>query len=456
MLGAHTMRQLPVLADHVVDYEGNPGFTCNIYDRASGGLAETLRGYGKSQMTILDGSNLDNKRIELTGVFQPPETSTYYFTLSGLGPSQLIVNDGVILDQGDNCDDMMGFLFGGVPVPVAKLSMEQGIKYKIQIKSLPPTPTDGPSSGFLDGISGVRAGCVPSTVYDRDILSEAVALAKTSDYSIIFTGHDPSWETEGQDQAGFSLPRDGSQDRLVAAVAAVCPRVIVVNSTGVAVAMRWLDQVQGVLQAWFPGQEAGNSIVDVLTGAQNPEGHLPCTFPKRIEDCPAYGNFPGDSHPEHGLQVEYEEGLFVGYRHFDRLPRDKVNFPFGFGLSYTTFHLADLVVRETSRDGYAVSLTVGNTGHVKGATAVQVYAGRKDTSPKYPVKALVAFQKVTLEPSASSVVELVVSTRDLAFWDEGRHEWVVEAGDYIFSVGTSAVDLALSAVLPIDRIVYGP
>jgi beta-glucosidase len=449
------MRQLPVLRDHVVDSEGNPGFTCTIYDKSTGIPAVTLKGYDKSQMTILDGQNLDNKEIELTGVFQPPETTTYYITLSGLGPSQLLVNDRVVLDQRENCDDTMGFLFGGVRVPVAKLSMEQGIRYKIQIKSLPPSPRNSLTSGFLDEISGVRVGCVSSIVYDKDILSEAVALAKTSDYSIIFTGHDPSWETEGQDQAGFNLPRDGSQNRLIAAVAAVCPRVIVVNSTGVAVAMPWLDQVQGVLQAWFPGQEAGHSIVDVLIGAQNPEGHLPCTFPKRIEDCPAYGNFPGDPHPEHGLQVEYKEGPFVGYRHFDRLPHDKVNYPFGFGLSYTTFNMADLVVRETS-DGYALSLTVSNTGDVKGATALQVYAGRGNTSPKDPVKVLVGFQKVTLGPGACSMVEVAVNLRDIAFWDEERHEWVVEAGDYIFSVGTSAADLALTAVLPIDRMVYGP
>ncbi|KAL3482915.1 beta-glucosidase B [Aspergillus germanicus] len=454
--GAHTMRQLPVLSDHVVDTEGNPGFTCNIYDKASGNLGESLMGYGKSQMTILDGSNLDNKEIELTGVFRPPGTTTYYFTLSGLGPSQLIVNGNIILDQTNNCDDKMGFLFGGVAISIAQLPMEKGAEYKIQIKSLPPTSTKVVSPGFLDGISGVRVGCIPSTDYDRDVVSEAVELAKASDYSIIFTGHDPSWETEGQDQSSFILPRDGSQDRLVAAVAAVCPRVIVVNSTGVAVAMPWLDQVQGVLQAWFPGQEAGNSIVDVLTGTQNPEGHLPCTFPKRIEDCPAYGNFPGDPHPEHGLQVVYEEGLFIGYRHFDRLPRDKVNFPFGFGLSYTTFNLADLVVQELSKGMYALSLVVSNTGDVIGATAVQVYAGRRNPSPGDPVKILVAFKKLTLQPGASSSVEVVVKARDFAFWDEVGHEWVVEAGDYILNAGTSTVDTAMSAVLLVDRMVYGP
>ncbi|KAL4789745.1 glycoside hydrolase superfamily [Aspergillus venezuelensis] len=452
--GAHTMRQLPVLTDHIVDLEGNLGFTCNIYHMKTGALTKVLSGHGKSQMTILDGHDLDNKRIELTGVFQAPETTTYYFSLSGFGPSQLIINDNVILDQKENCKDAMGFLFGGVPAPLAKLSMEQGNKYRIQINTSPSSPTNGLPPGFLDGKSGVRVGCVPSTTYDKDILSEAVALAKTSDYSIIFTGHDPSWETEGQDQAGFNLPRDGSQDRLIEAIAAVCPRVIVVNSTGVPVAMPWLDRVQGLLQAWFPGQEAGHSIVDILSGAQNPEGRLPCTFPKRIEDCPAYGNFPGDPDTEHGLQVVYQEGVFVGYRHFDRLPRSKVNFPFGFGLSYTTFSLADLVVRDISKDEYTLNLVVSNTGDLKGATVVQVYAGCKETRVTNPVKVLVGFKKVTLAPGDSSVVEVVVNARDFAFWDEEIPGWLVEAGDYVLSVGTSAVDIGMTAILSMDRMVY--
>ncbi|KAH6951252.1 glycosyl hydrolase family 3 C-terminal domain-containing protein [Ilyonectria sp. MPI-CAGE-AT-0026] len=397
-----------------VSLEGNPGFTCNIYESGYRTLLEALNGYEKSQMTILDGQTLDNKEIDLIGIFQPPETTMYYFTLSGLGPSQLVIDGDIILEQRENCGDAMGFLFGGVPVPLVKFPMEQGRKYRIHIKSAPPAPNDE---------------------HDKDILSEAVELAKTSDYSIIFTGNNPSWETEGQDQASFDLPKNGSQDRLVEAVAAVCQRVVIVNSTGVAVALPWLDQVQCLLQTWFPGQEAGQSIVDVIMVAQNPEGHLTCTFPKRIEDCPAYGNFPGDPDTEHGLQVKYEEGVFVGYRHFNRLPSSKVNFPFGFGLSYTTFALQNLAVREISEDEYAVSVAVSNTGDVKGATAVQLYVGGKSPSPNDSLKVLVGFKKA----------------RDFAFWDEGRHEWVVDPGDYNFSVGRSTWGTVATVVSIVGR-----
>ncbi|KAH7141905.1 glycoside hydrolase superfamily [Dactylonectria macrodidyma] len=454
--GAHTFRQLPILVDHVLDLTGNPGFTYHIYQPGSSKPIDTINGYDKSEMSLLDGLTLENVEIDLVTTFSPPETATYYFTLSSLGPAQLTINGKIILEQKQNCTDAMGFLFGGVFIPHTKIHMEQGNKYKIKINAAPPASNEDKDLGFLEGQVGVRLGYMSSTEYEADPLSEAVELAKTSDYSIIFTGNDPSWETEGQDQASFYLPKDGSQDRLVAAVTAACPKTIVVNSTGVAVALPWLAQVQGLLQAWFPGQEAGNSIVDVLTGAQNPEGHLTCTFPKRLEDCPAYGNFPGSKDATHGLQVKYEEGVFVGYRHFDRLSADKVNFPFGFGLSYTTFNFGDLAVKETSGDYYVVTIKASNIGNVEGGVAMQIYVGNKNPSPKDPVKVLVGFKKVALEPGTSSIEEVLVKARDFAFWDEEAHQWVVKAGEYNFSVGKSSADLVAISTVYIEHKLYAP
>lgn len=398
------------------------------------------------------------KDIDLVGTFQPSQTAKYYFTLSSLGPSQLLINDELIFEQKNSCADAMSFLFGGAPVPRIEYNMEQGKHYKVQINSLPPArgEADGHNLGFLEHHVGVRLGCMISTEHDKDILSEAVELAKITDYAIIFTGNDPSWETEGQDVADFHLPKQGSQDQLVAAIAAVNPKTIVVNSTGVAVALPWLSQVQGLLQTWFPGQEAGHAIVDVLTGTQNPEGHLTCTFPRLLEDCPAYGNFPGEYDADRNLQVEYKEGVFVGYRHFDRLSSDKINFPFGFGLSYTTFDLTDLTVREISADEYTVSVRVSNTGKLKGAIAVQIYVGRREKLPENPVKALVSFKKVTLEPGASKSTHLPVKTRDFGFWDTAAHAWVVEGGEYNFSVGKSAGELVATSVVQVNRMTYAP
>ncbi|RSL87845.1 hypothetical protein CEP52_015413 [Fusarium oligoseptatum] len=278
--GAHTFRQLPLLVDHILDREGNPGFTYHIYEPGNSTPTKTINGYDKSEMSLLDGHILHNVEIDLIGTFHPPESADYYLTLSSLGLSQLFINHDLVLEQKTNCPDAMGFLFGGVPVPKVCVPMEAGNKYTIRVHASPPVPDGDRDLGFLEGQVGMRLGYMSSTEHDADILSEAVKLAKSSDYSIIFTGNDPAWETEGQDQASFHLPKDGSQDRLVSAIAAVCPKTVIVNSTGVAVAFPWLHQVQGLLQTWFPGQEAGTSIVDVLTGAQNPEGHLTCTFPK--------------------------------------------------------------------------------------------------------------------------------------------------------------------------------
>ncbi|KAF3356352.1 hypothetical protein VdG1_06446 [Verticillium dahliae VDG1] len=421
--GAHTFRQLPLLAENVVSADGTtPGFTYSIYEPGKSEPIKATQGHKTSEVGILDAFDLENKEIELVGTFTPPETATYYYTLTGLGPSYVSIDDKVVFEQKDNCSDSMGFLFGGVPVPTMKFSFEAGKTYKLQVRSSPPAPVPGTDLGILEGRAGVRFGAMSATEHDRDILSEAVDAAKAADYAIVFTGHDPTWETEGQDQAGFHLPKDGSQDRLVAG---------------------------GLLQAWFPGQEAGNAIADVLTGARTPEGHLTCTFPKRLEDCPAYGNFPG-KYVDGKLKVKYEEGVFVGYRHFDRLPADKVHFPFGFGLSYTTFDLADLAVRETSADAYSVSVKVSNTGAVEGATAVQIYAGAATPSDDTPIKALVSFKKVTLKPGESATVELPVQVRDFASWSEEAQKWVIKGGEYKISVGKSAGELVLSSSVQIS------
>lgn len=348
----------------------------------------------------------------------------------------------------------MGYLFGGVPVPEIKVRLEAGKKYEVAIHTGPMLPEKGVDAGILEGRIGVKVGYMSATEHDKDLVAEAVEVAKAADIAIVFTGHEPFWETEGQDQFSFNLPKDGSQDRLVSAVAKVNPRTIVVNSTGVAIAMPWLDEVQGVFQTWFPGQEAGNAIADVLTGRQNPEGHLTCTFPKKLEDCPAYGHFPGEK-VDGKLEVTYEEGVFVGYRHFDRLSADKIYFPFGFGLSYTTFDVSDLKVTE-SGDDYTIGVKVKNTGAVAGATAVQVYVGSAEQTSDNPIKVLVAFSKVKVAPGETATVELPARSRDFATYDEKAKKWVVKGGKYKFMVGKSAGEIVLEHQIAVSDKSYNP
>ncbi|EFX05115.1 glycoside hydrolase family 3 domain containing protein [Grosmannia clavigera kw1407] len=455
--GAPTFRQLPLLTDNVVGLDGSHGFTYLIYSPGNPTPVKTIHGHGQSEVSLIQPVYHDANEAELVGTFTAPETGTYYLTLSGMGPSQLLIDGQIVYDQPANCPDFMGFLLGGVAVPFVPFQLQAGTQYKLQIRSRPPTPDEGADIiPIFQHQPGVRLGLMTAAVHDQDLLPEAVELAKAADVAIVFTGHAAEWETEGQDQASFHLPKNGSQDRLVAAVAAVNSQTVVVNSTGVAVAMPWLDQVQALVQSWFPGQEAGHSIADVLVGARNPEGHLTCTFPRQIEDSPAYGNFPGTYDDQNRLTVTYAEGVFVGYRHYDRLAADKVNFPFGFGLSYTAFSYVELAVSPVSPDEYNVRVTVANTGAVQGATAVQIYVGGTVASAETPVKTLASFKKITLQAGESTVVELPVKLQDVASWDEKTHRWSIQAGDYKFSVGKNARDMVLSVDVHLEAKTYLP
>lgn len=230
-------------------------------------------------------------------------------------------------------------------------------------------------------------------------------------------------------------------------MAAVNPNFVVVNSTGVPVAMPWLGKIKGLVQPWFPGQECGNAIADVLTGRTIPEGHLPCTFPREIQDCPTYGNFHGQTVNKR-LTVRYEEGIFVGYRHFDLVPKEKVNFPFGFGLSYTSFRFEHFAVKRAGDSTFDVSVQVTNTGAVAGGVAVQIYVG-KEGAPKGDVrKQLASFEKVRLQPSESQVVRIPVKGRDFATYDEEKGHWAAR-GVYSFMLGRSAQDIIAEVKVPV-------
>lgn len=400
---------------------------------------KTAHGHANSVLHPLVDITAKWHRIKLSANFTPDESGSHYLSCSGLGKTTISINDKIIFEQKGDTNDPMAFLLGGVPETEFTYPFHKGEKYLIEIDSSPAQGKDE-TGGILEGRPGFRLGLMTQQEHDLDLLSEAVAIAQSCDIAIVFTGHTPVWETEGQDQLSFHLPKDGSQDNLVNAIAAANPRTVVVNSTGVAVAMPWLPKVSAVLQAWLPGQEAGNAIADVLSGRVNPSGKLPASFPKRIQDAPAYGNFPG-SKKNGQLTVRYEEGVFVGYRHYDRLDREVVNFPFGFGLSYTRFVFADGAVSRGRDKGFVASVRVSNTGGLRGGTVVQLYAGRAERSTDHPVKVLVAFQKVFLDAQEIKTVELVVEDKSLAYWDESGSVWKVDGGRYDFSFATSSADV---------------
>jgi beta-glucosidase len=243
-------------------------------------------------------------------------------------------------------------------------------------------------------------------------------------------------EAEGVDRTSLTLP--GYQDALVSAVAAVNPRTVVVLNTGAPVLMPWLDNVAGVIEGWYPGEEDGNAIAATLFGDADPGGRLPITFPRSLADTPA--NTPAQYPGVNGVAT-YSEGVFVGYRHYQAADIAPL-FPFGYGLSYTSFRLSHLRIAGDGR----VTVDVTNTGRRTGSEVVQLYADDPGTAPvPEPPHQLAGFAKVTLRPGQTVPVTLRVTAQSFAHWDTVANGWSTVDGTYHVSVGTSSADLPLTA-----------
>lgn len=288
----------------------------------------------------------------------------------------------------------------------------------------------------LDGLKH-RAGAGVAVTYrdDRDVPA-AVAAAKAADVVVLEVGNT---DAEGKDRPNLSLPDD--QDALIAAVAAANPRTIVVLKTGGPVLMPWLAQVPAVVEAWYPGEEDGNVVAAVLFGDVDPSGRLPMTFPARETEVPA--STP-EQYPGVDGTVHYTEKLLVGYRWYDAKNVAPL-FPFGFGLSYTTFAVSDLAVAPYTGNGpVVVQVSVTNTGRRAGAEVVQAYVAAPASAGE-PPKQLKGFAKVELKPGETRRISLPLDPRAFSIWDVARHAWTVVPGRHEILVGTSSRDLPLRA-----------
>ncbi len=283
---------------------------------------------------------------------------------------------------------------------------------------------------------------------DAALLADAERVAASAQTVVMVIGLPGADESEGFDRTHMNLP--ANQLAALVAVAAANPNVVVVLVNGSTVVLGEVTpHAKALVEAWLGGQAAGGAIADVLTGRVNPSGRLAETIPHRLEDNSSHLNFPGDSQV-----VRYGEGLFIGYRGYDQAHRD-VAFPFGFGLSYTTFTMSDLKVatRGSVSDGTlaaTVTVTVTNTGTVPGAEVVQVYVADVESSVARPVRELKGFAKVFLESDASQSVSIELDQRAFSFWSTKLRRWVVEAGDFEIGVGPSSRHLPLSETVSIE------
>ena len=305
--------------------------------------------------------------------------------------------------------------------------------------------------GYVGDVSGEYNGVVSGQNLKDDrspeeLIAEAVRVAGEADYVIFIGGLNKSThqDCEDSDRTGLGLPY--GQDRVITELVKANQNLVVINVSGNAVAMPWIKEVPAVLQAWFLGSEAGNAIAAVLMGDVNPSGKLPFTFPARLEDVPAHqlGEYPGSEKVGDIVNEKYNESIFVGYRWADKQKKAKPLFPFGHGLSYTTFEYGKPVADKktmTADDTITFTVTVKNTGDREGQEVVQLYISDKKSSLPRPVKELKGFRKVKLAPGEEQKVSFTVAKDALSFFDDAKHEWIAEPGKFEAVIAASAADI---------------
>jgi beta-glucosidase len=376
---------------------------------------------------LLSPANPSKFSVRLNGIFTPPKSGDYSFSIEGNGISRLLIDEALVVDNWHELPEGVPYWSSGQNTGRHSLVKDQPYSFTIEISSNHPSPW-----------RSLIIGCLPPL--PDNLIGEAVQIAKESDITILFAGTTNEWESEGHDRENMDLP--GDQDKLIESVVAANPNTVVVLNTGAPITMDWIDKVPSVLQIWFGGQEVGNAVSAVLFGEINPSGKLPTTFPKRLEDNPAYINYPG----ENG-KVYYGEGIFIGYRYYDRKDIEPL-FPFGHGLSYTSFEYKNLRLNMEEfgpEDDIHIFLDVTNNGDTAGKETIQVYLRDIQSTLIRPDKELKAFRKVSLDPGESKTVTLSLSKEALSFYDPASMSFKSEVGDFEILVGSSSRDIRLKS-----------
>jgi beta-glucosidase len=358
------------------------------------------------------------------------QAGDHQFSLISAGVSRAFINGALAVDAWTGWARGDTYFTSGCNEVVHTRPLQAGEACEITIEYSTATPVPIEFFALRFGAHRVLA--------EADI-EAAVAAARTADVAVVFAGLNAEWDNEGLDRPNITLPH--RQNELIARVVAANPRTVVVLQTGSPVELPWIDDVDAVLQAWYPGQECGNAIADVLLGQAEPGGRLPQTWPVQLQGSPALAGalqYPGiDGH------VRYDEGVFIGYRHYERqgiAPR----FAFGHGLSYTQYEMGSLQLSSSTVQAggrVTVEVEVRNTGDRTGQAVVQVYVADAQASVARPVRELKGFGKVHLAPGASAKVVVTLDMRSLAYFDEATASWVAEAGEFTVSAGLSQADL---------------
>ncbi|MFN4111587.1 MAG: glycoside hydrolase family 3 C-terminal domain-containing protein, partial [Ignavibacteria bacterium] len=366
----------------------------------------------------------DHFSVRWSGYLKVDKTNQYTIDVSSDDGVRLYFNDKLVIDDWNDHAELTNSF---------TTKLEANKFYKIRLEFYE-------NSGAAICRLGLRET-------DTTMFTKAINTAKNSDVALVFAGTNYTYESEGFDRKNLYLPEN--QDELIKAIADVNKNTIVILTTGSPVLMnQWIDSVPVILESWFGGEQIGNAIAEILIGETNPSGKLPITFPFKWEDCSSFTTYMKEDSIS-----RYDDGIFIGYRHFDK-NNIKPLFPFGFGLSYTTFEFNNLRTYKDSiklNEKIMLSFTLKNTGLLSGKEVAQLYIKPLNTKTERAIKELKRFQKVNLESGEEKIITFILSDDDFKYYDENKKEWTLEAGEYEILIGSSSEDIKLRTKIVIHK-----
>ncbi|GIK07239.1 hypothetical protein Aspvir_002897 [Aspergillus viridinutans] len=440
-LGCYSHKFAPLLSGLITQPDSDaPGMLLEFFDKdptASDAklvytttTEKTTMNFGDS---LPEGTMPEVYFLRMRTRFKAPKSMKYRFGMSVAGKARLFIDGKEMIDlftshpeKTDNTPCFNGFTMERF----AEIDVRDGATYNLEIHLI------NEDLGYRVGAApagGVRLGGF-EIVDEDETIEKAVDLARRVDVPIVMMGLSPDYEYEAIDRKSLALP--GRVDELIERVAKANPNAIIITEAGTAIAMPWVDKVKTLVHSWLGGQGTGHGIVDVLFGEVNPSGRLPLTFPRALEDTPAFLNFAKSD-----ADIVYGEGVFVGYRWYEKLNRSPL-FYFGHGLSYTKFQYSNLVVPPVFKSDpehiMSIAVDLANIGERSGAEVIQVYVRDLESSVQRPKKELKAFKKVHLQAGQSQTVNISLDKYALSFWCQRAHKWVAEAGKFEVIISTSA------------------
>ena len=435
--GCHTHKYLPKINEELM--EEKDGFLVEYFDgnqfdknlileeRLTGSKFWVFEGFAKD---VISKEERPDISVRFSCTYKPDISGLHEFEIFGIGKCRLLIDGNELIDNWTSMDPGEAFFTFGSASKKGVTNLQKGEAYKIEVQYK-----------FEGSFPAVYIGCQAPD--DVDIFQEALETASHADDVILIVGTNSDWETEGNDRADFNLP--ANQNKLIEAILEANQNTVVVINTGSPIHMPWEKKAKAIIQTWFAGQEFGNALVDILSGEVNPSGKLPTTFPVKIEDTPAYKNYPGKD-----LQMNYDEKLLVGHRWYEA-NSIKPLFCFGHGLSFTSFNYQNLEVTTGSDFVVTCKFEIQNTGDISGLEIAQCYVGFASPLPGEPYKTLQGFVKEEIGANELKKVEIKLRPRNFSYWSVETNTWQIREGSYQILIGSSSENILLQTNINLEQ-----